>query len=168
MTDTSLQSHTLTMTVLMTPDMANFTGNVHGGDILRLLDQVAYACSSRYAGCYMVTVSVDRVTFLKPVYVGELLTFMASVNFTGTKSVEVGIKTVAENIRQRTIRHVNSCFFTMVAVNDQGETIPVTPFVPSSPDQKRRHAGAQIRRQLRKEADDRASELFAEVANKSS
>lgn len=75
-------SKTTTLTVLMTPDMANFSGHVHGGAILRLLDQVAYVCAARYSGRYVVTVSVDQVTFRAPVHVGELVTFRASVNFT--------------------------------------------------------------------------------------
>ncbi len=78
-----LPAHQLSMTVLMTPDTANFAGNVHGGTILKLLDQVAYACASRYAGSYVVTLSVDQVMFRQPVHVGELVTFLASVNHTG-------------------------------------------------------------------------------------
>ena len=74
-----LPTHQLTMTVPMTPDMANFAGNVHGGTILKFLDQVAYACASRYAGRYVVTLSVDQVMFREPIYVGELVTFLASI-----------------------------------------------------------------------------------------
>src|SRR5579871_1774254 len=112
----ALPSHQLTMTVLMTPDTANFAGNVHGGTILKLLDQVAYACASRYAGRYVVTLSVDQVTFRQPIHVGELVSFLASVNYTGRSSMEIGIKVVAEHVTQGVIRHTNSCFFTMVAV----------------------------------------------------
>lgn len=99
------------MTVLMTPDMANFAGNVHGGTVLRFLDQVAYACASRYSGCYVVTLSVDQVTFREPIHVGELVSFLATVNYVGTSSMEIGIKVVAENIQTQTVRHANSCFF---------------------------------------------------------
>src|SRR3954467_12882305 len=113
-----LPAHHLSMTVLMTPDMANFAGNVHGGTILKFLDQVAYACASRYAGCYVVTLSVDRVMFRQPIHVGELVTFLASVNHTGRTSMEIGIKVLAENIREKTLRHANSSFITMVAVDD--------------------------------------------------
>ena len=116
-----LPAHQLTMTVLMTPDTANFSGKVHGGSILKLLDQVAYACASRYAGRYVVTLSVDQVMFRQPIQVGELVTFLASVNHTGTSSMEVGIKVVAEEIRAKVVRHVNSCFFTMIAVDDDGK-----------------------------------------------
>lgn len=111
----------LTMSVLMTPDMANFSGNVHGGTILKLLDQVAYACASRYSGSYVVTLSVDKVNFKEPIYVGELVTFLASVNHVGRTSMEVGIRVEAQNIQKRTVRHTNSCYFTMVAVDEQGK-----------------------------------------------
>ena len=150
-----LPNHELTMTVLMTPDMANFAGNVHGGTILKLLDQVAYACASRYAGRYVVTLSVDQVTFREPIHVGELVSFLASVNYTGTTSMEIGIKVVTENIQQRTTRHANSCFFTMVAVDDARKPASVPPLQPLTPDQQRRHQAAQVRRQLRQEFDAR-------------
>lgn len=156
-----LPAHQLTMTVLMTPDTANFAGNVHGGTILKLLDQVAYACASRYAGRYVVTLSVDRVTFRQPVHVGELVTFLASVNHTGTSSMEIGIKVIAQDIRSQETRHVNSCFFTMVAVDDDRKPVPVTPLRPFTPEEKRRHAAAIIRRQLRDEFDQRAPKPVA-------
>jgi acyl-CoA hydrolase len=148
-------AHQLTMTVLMTPDMANFSGNVHGGTILKLLDQVAYACASRYAGRYVVTLSVDQVMFRQPIHVGELVTFLASVNHTGTSSMEIGIKVVAEDIRSQGKRHANSCFFTMVAVGDDGKPVRVEPRVPASDDERRRFEAATVRRQLRQELERR-------------
>ncbi len=154
------KAHRLSMTVLMTPEMANFSGKVHGGAVLRLLDQVAYACASRYAGNYVVTLSVDQVTFRQPIAVGELVTFLASVNYTGTSSMEVGIKVVAEDIRKRSVRHANSCFFTMVAVDDDGKPTPVPTLQPGTGDEKRRYAAAQIRRQLRQEMEQRHLELL--------
>lgn len=153
--------HQLSMTVLMSPEMANFSGKVHGGSVLRLLDQVAYACASRYAGTYVVTLSVDQVMFREPINVGELVTFLASVNYTGTSSMEIGIKVVAEDIRKQTVRHANSCFFTMVAVDDDGKPTPVPAFEPQSPDERRRHAAAGIRRQLRREMEQRQLELLS-------
>lgn len=152
----NLPAHQLTMTVLMTPDTANFAGNVHGGTILKLLDQVAYACASRYAGRYAVTLSVDQVMFRQPVHVGELVTFLASVNYTGTSSMEIGIKVIAEDIRTQAVRHVNSCFFTMVAVDDKRKPVSVPPLRPSSPDELRRHEAALIRKQLRQEMEHRS------------
>jgi acyl-CoA hydrolase len=150
-----MPKHQLSMTVLMTPDTANFSGNVHGGTILKLLDQVAYACASRYAAAYVVTLSVDQVTFRQPIHVGELVTFFAAVNHTGTSSMEVGIKVIAENIRTQDRRHVNSCFFTMVAVDAQGKPTPVSPLTPSTPDEQRRHAAAELRRAMRQEMERR-------------
>jgi len=155
----NLPSHQLTMTVLMTPDMANFTGNVHGGSILKLLDQVAYACASRYAGRYVVTLSVDQVTFRQPIHVGELVTFLASVNHTGNTSMEIGIKVITENIQTQLVRHANSCFFTMVAMDDERRPASVPPLVPVSPDEIRRSKAAQVRRQLRQEFEKRATAM---------
>ncbi len=150
-----LPSHQLTMTVLMTPDTANFSGKVHGGSILKLLDQVAYACASRYAGRYVVTLSVDQVMFRQPIKVGELVTFLASINNTGNSSMEVGIKVIAEDIRNRVVRHVNSCFFTMIAVDDDGVPVKVPPLIPESPDEHRRFAAAEIRRAMRRELEQK-------------
>ena len=154
-----LPAHQLTMTVLMTPDTANFTGHVHGGTILKLLDQVAYACASRYAGRYVVTLSVDQVMFRQPIMVGELVSFLASVNHTGTSSMEIGIKVVAEDIRARVVRHVNSCFFTMVAVDDERQPVAVPPLQPATPGEPRRHAAARVRKELRREMQQRAAAL---------
>ncbi len=155
----NLPAHELTMTVLMTPDMANFSGNVHGGTVLKFLDQVAYACASRYAGRYVVTLSVDQVIFRQPIHVGELVTFLAAVNHTGTSSMEIGIKVLAENIQTQAVRHANSCFFTMVAVGDDRKPVAVPPLVPVSPEQKRRHAAALMRKELRQEFGARFESL---------
>jgi acyl-CoA hydrolase len=151
-----MPAHQLTMTVLMTPDTANFSGKVHGGTILKLLDQVAYACASRYAGRYVVTLSVDQVTFRQPIHVGELVSFLASVNLTGTTSMEVGIKVIAEDIRTQETRHVNSCFFTMVAMDEDGVPAAVPPLRPFSPPERRRFLAAQARKALRRSVGDAA------------
>ena len=159
-----LPAHQLTMTVLMTPDTANFAGNVHGGTLLKLLDQVAYACASRYAGRYVVTLSVDQVMFRQPVHVGELVTLLASVNHTGTSSMEVGIKVIAEDIRTQASRHVNSCFFTMVAVDDARKPAALPSLRPFTPDEKRRYEAAKVRKALREEMRERFEELRSRVA----
>jgi acyl-CoA hydrolase len=151
----------LSMTVLMTPDMSNFSGNVHGGLLLKLLDQVAYTCASRYARAYAVTLSVDQVVFREPVHVGELVTFAASVNYTGRTSMEIGIRVTTEDLVGREVRHTNSCYFTMVALGDDGRPVPVPPLVPVTDDQRRRHAAAQLRRELRREIERRGQEIRA-------
>jgi acyl-CoA hydrolase len=158
-----LPSHQLSMTVLMTPDTANFSGHVHGGTVLKLLDQVAYACASRYARRYVVTLSVDQVMFRQPIHVGELVTFLASVNHTGSSSMEVGIKVIAEDIRSQTVRHVNSCFFTMVAVDDERKPTAVPPLQPSTPDEIRRQAAARVRKELRRELEQRSAALLKDL-----
>ena len=144
-------AHELTMTVLMTPDMANFSGNVHGGTILKYLDSVAYACASRYSGSYVVTLSVDQVMFLQPIHVGELVTFLASINYTGNSSMEVGIRVVTENIQQRVVRHANSCYFTMVAVDAERRPVRVPTLEPADDEQRARWAKAE-RRKLSRQA----------------
>jgi len=146
--------HELSMTVLMTPDMANFSGNVHGGAILKYLDSVAYACASRYSGSYVVTLSVDRVVFRQPIHVGELVTFLASVNYTGSTSMEIGIKVVTENIQQGLVRHTNSCYFTMVAVDEDRNPVKVPPLQTDTEEQKRRFLEAEKRRAYRKSQEN--------------
>ena len=139
----------------MTPDMANFSGNVHGGAILKQLDLVAYACASRYAGTYVVTLSVDQVMFRQPIHVGELVTFYASVNYTGRTSMEIGIKVVTEDIRHKLVRHTNSCYFTMIAVDEHGAPVPVPKLEPSTSEERDRCRAAQLRRELRQEMERR-------------
>ncbi|AOM00324.1 acyl-CoA thioesterase [Cobetia marina] len=146
--------HQLIMTELMTPDMANFSGKVHGGAILKKLDEVAYACASRYSGSYVVTLSVDQVRFKQPIHVGELVTFLASVNHVGRSSMEIGIKVVAESIQGRLIRHTNSCYLTMVAVDPDGNPVPVPPLNLETQEQKLRFHKAAIRKKLRKQAEE--------------
>ena len=155
------QHKTLCMTHLATPDMANFSGNVHGGTLLRLLDQAAYACASRYANHYVVTLSVDQVFFREPVHVGELVTFLASVNYTGTTSMEVGIRVLAEDIIHKTTRHVMTCYFTMVAVDEQGRPVPVPTLRVETATERRRHQGATLRRELRREIEQRHRQIQA-------
>lgn len=153
------QYRTLEMTVLMTPDTANFSGNVHGGHILKLLDQVAFACASRYSGRYVVTVSVDQVIFHERIHVGELVTFVASINYTGKTSMEVGIRVTSENITARVCRHVLTCYFTMVGVDETGKPCPVPPVPILTTEQRRRWMGAQLRRDLRREIEQRSLEI---------
>lgn len=148
----------LSMTVLMTPEMANFSGNVHGGTLLKYMDEVAYACASRFAGSYVVTMSVDQVVFREPVHVGDLVTFLAAVNYTGNTSVEVGIKVITENIVERSVRHTNSSFFTMVAMKD-GKPTQVPQLVPETAEQERRFHQGKLRRELRQELKQKYQEI---------
>jgi acyl-CoA hydrolase len=151
-TEEEIPACSLEMSVLMTPDKANFGGNVHGGQILRLLDEVAFACASQYSGTYVVL-------FKEPILIGELVTFLASVNYTGRTSMEVGIKVVAQSIRARTKRHAMTSYFTMVAVDENGKSTPVPPLTPDSAAQKQRHHAAELRRRLRLEVESRYQEI---------
>jgi acyl-CoA hydrolase len=153
------QHKTLSMTLLMTPDMANFSGHVHGGATLRLLDQVAYACASRYCNHYVVTLSVDQVFFRQPVHVGDLVTYLASINYTGNTSMEVGIRVIAEDIIEKTTRHAMTCYFTMVAVDDQGKPVKVPPLEIETPNERRRFESAAVRREFRREIERRHNEI---------
>jgi len=153
---------TLTMSLLMTPDKANFVGNVHGGVMLKMLDETAYACATRYAGAYVVTLAVDQVTFKQPVHIGELVTFLASVNYTGHTSLEIGVKVIAEDIKTRQRRHTNSCYFTMVALDEQGKSTPVPSLEPTTEEEKRRCAAAKRRRDFRREVEERHRQIRSE------
>jgi len=144
-----LPPHALTLTVLMTPETANFAGNVHGGHLLRMLDQVAYSCASRFTRHYCVTAAVDRVWFRQAVHVGELVTFLASVNFTGRSSLEVGIRVEAEDVLTGVRRHTTSCYFAMVALDESGRSMPVRQLDPVTDVQRRRWTEAEQRRRRR-------------------
>ncbi|MCG8182408.1 acyl-CoA thioesterase [Tenacibaculum piscium] len=115
----------ITISELMLPSHANFSGKIHGGYILSLLDQIAFACASKHSGEYCVTASVDTVDFLKPIEVGELVTMKASVNYAGRTSMVVGIRVEAENIRTGKKKHCNSSYFTMVAKDKDGKSVQV-------------------------------------------
>lgn len=135
------------MSEIMTPEKANFAGNIHGGHLLALLDKVAYACAARYSGHYVVTLSVDGVLFKEPIYIGELVTCLAHVNYVGKSSMEIGIKVIAEHLKTGNQRHTNSCFFTMVAVDEQLKPIQVEPLILENEQEKKRFDAAKRRRQ---------------------
>ncbi len=115
----------ITISELMLPSHSNFSGKIHGGYILSLLDQIAFACASKFSGCYCVTASVDTVDFLNPIEVGELVTMKASVNYVGRTSMVVGIRVEAENIRTGVSKHCNSSYFTMVAKDENNNSVKI-------------------------------------------
>jgi acyl-CoA hydrolase len=140
------------MSQLMLPQHANLAGMVYGGTILHVADSVAYVCASRHAGPNCLTVSVDRVDFHEPIRIGELVTFLASVNYVGRSSMEVGIKIFAEDLKTGKKRHTNSCYFTMVCVDDRGCPREVPRLTPESEEEKRRYREGEQRRKLAREA----------------
>ena len=144
-----MRTYQTEMAFLVTPDMSNFGGKMHGGELLKLLDKVAYTCAMRYCGGYVVTLSVDRVIFKEPIAIGELVVLNASVNYTGRTSMEVGIRVTAENLETGKARHTNSSYFTMVAVDKEGRSVPVQPHQPQTEEEHRRWQKAEARRALR-------------------
>lgn len=152
---TTTSDSELEMTLLMTPDKANFSGNVHGGQMLKLLDEVAYACAARYSGTYVVTLSVDQVLFKEPIGIGELVTFLAKVNDTGRTSMEIGIKVIAETVTKQKRRHAMTCYFTMVALDEHGKPTEVPPLAVDDEPSKQRQRAARLRKQLRREVEER-------------
>jgi acyl-CoA hydrolase len=139
-----VEASKVTLSELMLPSHSNFSGKIHGGFILSLMDQIAFASASKFSGYYCVTASVDTVNFLNPIEIGELVTLKASVNFVGNSSMIVGIRVESENIRTGTCKHCNSSYFTMVAKDDDGKTIKVPGLIISTEDEIRRfHHGIQ-------------------------
>jgi acyl-CoA hydrolase len=141
---------TLTMSEIMTPNMANFTGNVHGGYLLSFLDKVAYACAARYSGKPCVTLSVDQVFFKEPIYVGELVTCLAAINYVGKTSIEVGIKVIAEDLATGHKRHTNTSYFTMVCIDETTKRPTAAPqLILENDTEKRRFEEGKIRKAMR-------------------
>ncbi|MFZ5970815.1 MAG: acyl-CoA thioesterase [Bacteroidota bacterium] len=161
------QSQT-TITELMIPSYANFGGKIHGGILLSLMDKVAYACASKHAGSYCVTVTVDRVEFLQPVEVGELVSLHASVNYVGRTSLIVGIRVEALNVKTGEAKHTNSSFFTMVAKGDDNKPTMVPRLILENNEDIKRFIEAmrmkEIRGKVREEMDDARSSIHLEQA----
>ena len=128
---------------------ANLAGNVHGGVIMYLCDEVAGIAAVRHCGGRVVTVAMDRMTFVRPVYVGHLLTVRATVNAAWRTSMEVGVRVEAENIRSGELTHTSTAYLTMVALDEEGQPAAVPPIAPETPDEERRAREAQLRRDNR-------------------
>ncbi|MGV9004670.1 acyl-CoA thioesterase [Flavobacterium sp.] len=144
----------VTMSLLMLPSHSNFSGKIHGGFILSLLDQIAFASASKFSGHYCVTVSVDTVDFLNPIDVGELVTLKACVNFVGKTSMVVGIRVEAENIHTGEIKHCNSSYFSMVAKDDLGKSTLAPGLILKTKQEYRRFLNALNRKKKQKEIDN--------------
>lgn len=142
----TIEESQITLTQLMLPSNTNFSGKIHGGYILGLMDQIAFACASKHSRHYCVTASVNKVDFLNPIEVGELVTLKASVNFTGRTSMVIGVRVESENIRTGYTKHCNSSYFTMVAKDEDGNNVPVPGLILKTKDDIRRFARS-IRRQ---------------------
>jgi acyl-CoA hydrolase len=155
------------LSLLMLPSHANFSGKIHGGYVLSLIDQIAFACASKHSGVYCVTASVDVVDFKAPIEVGEMLTLKATVNYVGTSSIVVGIRVDAENIQTGESKHCNSSFLTMVAKDNHGKTVSVPGLKISNETDVRRFARAIKRKEIKnKSAKEIAEANFSDVSYK--
>lgn len=137
-TANTVSASKVTLSELMLPSHSNFSGKIHGGYLLKLMDQIAFASASKFSGCYCVTASVDTVDFLNPVEIGELVTLKASVNYVGNSSMVVGIRVTSEDIQTGIKKHCNSSYFTMVAKDKYGNNVKVPKLIISNLEEVRR------------------------------
>ena len=130
----------------MGPTDASSAGFVHGGVVMKLIDEVAGVAAVRHSHSRVVTAGADRLTFLLPIHIGDLVTLRASVNAAWRTSMEVGVRVESENPRTGEEHHTNTAYLTMVAVDEEGRPTAVPSLVTASPDERRREAEAQLRR----------------------
>ncbi|MCL9806850.1 acyl-CoA thioesterase [Flavobacterium amniphilum] len=168
----TVKSSKVVISELMLPSHTNFSGKIHGGYVLSLLDQIAFACASKFSGHYCVTASVDTVDFLNPIEVGELVTMRASVNYVGKTSMIVGIRVEAEHIQTGVIKHCNSSYFTMVAKDKAGNNVPVPGLILSTDDDIRRFwncikmiANKKDKKNHEETFDYKSEDAFSELGN---
>ena len=147
------------LTELMLPSHSNFSGKIHGGFILSLMDKAAFASASKFSGLYCVTASVNKVDFLNPVEVGDLLTLKARVNYVGNTSMVVGIRVESQKIKSGKIKHCNSSYFSMVAKNKKGKPSKIPGLIIRNVEEMRRYLRAIKQLNSRHERD---SEFSAE------
>lgn len=155
------------MSELMTPDNANFLGQVFGGSILAFLDKVAYVTASRFAGTVCVTASFDRVDFHSPIDVGELVHFVGRVVYVGRTSLQVLIEVYAENVQTGTQRHTNSCTATMVAIDENRKPVPVPRLLCETRNEKIAFLEGKVRRKLAQDHKLEFEKIKSELSQKS-
>ncbi len=144
-----VKESSIIMAHMMLPEDANPSGNVHGGVIMKHIDNAAGVAAIRHCRCNVVTASIDRMSFHSPVYIGNLLSLKASVNHVGRSSMEIGVRAEAENLVTGEIRHVVTSYLTFVALDKNGRPTPVPPLILETKDEKRRNCQAEERRAAR-------------------
>jgi acyl-CoA hydrolase len=142
---------------LMVPTDANFMGNVFGGAILAEVDRVAYVTATRHSGLNCVTASFDRVDFIAPVHVGEVVEFDATLTYVGRSSMEVWVRILAENLSGGTRQIVGNAFITMVAVGEDGSPVAVRPLSLTTDEERRRYAEGEARMKERRRSRQMAT-----------
>ena len=154
-----------TLTHFLLPEDANPAGNVHGGVIMKHIDSAGGVAAFRHARRNVVTASIDRLDFIHPAFVGDLLILKARVNLTGRTSMEVGVRAETEDLPSGAIRHVASAFLTFVALDENGKPTPIPPLIISGADQEKRHRMALARRKSRLAEKKREAACDADPAN---
>lgn len=137
----------VTMAHMMLPQHANPAGNVHGGDIMKFIDDAAGVVAVKHARTNTVTASIDRLDFHRPVFIGNLLIVKASLNATGRTSMEIGVRVEAEDLRSGEVKHIASAYLTFVSLNAEGRPTPVPPFTPTTEEGIRRAREARHRKE---------------------
>jgi len=149
MQEKTVRESIVVMAQVMNPQDANPAGNVHGGIIMKLIDTTAGAVAIRHSRANCVTASIDRLDFHHPVFVGDLVTVRASVNYTGKSSMEVGVRVESQNLFTGETRHTVSAYMTFVALGKNGKPTSIPPLILETPDERRRNREAQARRETR-------------------
>lgn len=157
MNSKSVKDSDVTLCQLMLPEHANHIGTVHGGIIMKLVDETAGLCAMRHSRRPVVTLAIDSMTFHSPVQVGDMLVLDARLTWTGRTSMEVGVKVVAENLRTGERTHTNTAFLVYVALDDERKAIEVPPILLETEQQKRQYDEARARQRRRLERQRKAA-----------
>lgn len=148
----------VTLHKAMMPEHANYMGNVHGGEIMKMVDEAAGLCAIRHARRQVVTVAIDSMTFHSPVHIGDVVSFNASLNWVGHTSMEVGVRVLAENPLTGEYTHTNTAFLVFVALDENGRPTQVPPLILETDEDHRRWAEAERRQQRRLERKEKKDE----------
>jgi uncharacterized protein (TIGR00369 family) len=160
----TVKSSQVVLKELMIPSYANFGGKVHGGIILSLMDKIAYTAAASHSRAYCVTASVDSVNFVNPVSVGELVTLMASVNYVGRSSMEVGIKVVSEDFKRGIDKHTNTSYFTMVAIDESTrQSTQVPGLILENDKEVQRFISGKFRKHAKSVYREKLSDLHSDL-----
>jgi acyl-CoA hydrolase len=135
----------------MMPDDANPWGYIHGGTIMKMVDEAAGSAAIRHTRCRVSTAAIDYMSFIHPVQIGDLVTIKAAVNDVGRTSMEVGVRVEAENMLTGEVKYTSSCYLVMVAIGEDGQPYKVPPIIAETPEEQRRQAAAKIRRERRRQ-----------------
>ena len=149
MKEKRIRESSIVLAQVMNPEDANPAGNVHGGVIMKLIDTAGGVAALRHARSNVVTASVDRLDFFHPVFIGDLVTLRASVNFVGRASMEVGVRVESEDLRNGRRRHTSTAYLTYVALDSSSRPLPLPPGVPETEEEQRRYREAKARRETR-------------------